>query len=215
MNNTAVEDLFIREEPLDNTACNVKGEKSAADVATLTTADVANGDIIKLTTAGTIGSTAYAAGDFIKATISSGESPTLSWSKAATSDIKGYLESDIRDWKRWGRDFSKDLAIAAWLNNANALTAGALTVTLESSADKSTWTEIASAAGSVASVDRCARIAFFLLPRNGIKQYVRIKVKVTTRFAKSNEAIPANISVGLENDADNDIDLTMAQPKIG
>lgn len=215
MNNTAVEDLFIREETLDNTVCNVVAEKTATEAAAMTASDIANGKIIKLTTAGSIGGTAYAAGDFLKATVTSGESTALTWSKASTSDIKGYIESEIRDWKRWGRDISKDLGIACWLNNAGDLTAGALTVILESSADKASWTEIASAAGSVSGTDRCARLAFFLLPRTGIKQYVRVKAKVTTQFAKSGTATAANVSIGLENDGDNDIDLSMVQPKIG
>ena len=212
MNNTAVEDLFIREETLDNTVCNVVAEKTATEAAAMTASDIANGKIIKLTTAGSIGGTAYSAGDFLKATVAS---TSLTWSKASASDIKGYIESEIRDWKRWGRDISKDLGIACWLNNAADLTAGALTVILESSADKASWTEIASASGSVSGTDRCARLAFFLLPRTGIKQYVRVKAKVTTQFAKSGTATAANVSIGLENDADNDIDATMIQPKIG
>ena len=215
MNNTAVEDLFIREETLDNTVCNVVAEKTATEAAAMTASDITNGKIVKLTTAGSIGGTAYAAGDFLKATVTSGDSPTLSWAKASATDIKGYVESEIRDWKRWGRDISKDLGIACWLNNAADLAAGALTVILESSADKASWTEIASASGSVSGTDRCARLAFFLLPRTGIKQYVRVKAKVTTQFANSGAATAANVSIGLENDADNDIDATMIQPKIG
>ena len=212
MNNTAVEDLFIREETLDNTVCNVVAEKTAAEAAAMTASDIANGKIVKLTTAGSIGGTTYAAGDFLKATVAS---TTLTWSKASASDIKGYIESGIRDWKRWGRDHFKDLGIAVWLNNAGSLTAGALTVVLESSSDKESWNDIASASGSVGGTDSCARLAFFLLPRTGIKQYVRVKAKVTTQFAASGTATAANVSIGLENDGDNDIDLSMAQPKIG
>ena len=212
MNNTAVEDLFIREETLDNAVCNVVAEKTATEAAAMTASDIANGKIIKLTTAGTVGGTAYSAGDFLKATVAS---TSLTWSKASASDIKGYIESAVRDWKRWGRDVSKDLGIAAWLHNADKLTAGALTVKLESSADKATWSQIASAAGSVSGTDRCARLAFFLLPRTGIKQYVRVKAEVTTQFANGGTATAPVVSIGLENDGDNDIDLSMVQPKIG
>ena len=215
MNNTAVEDLFIREETLDNTVCNVVGEKTATEVAAMTASDITNGKIVKLTTAGSIGGTAYAAGDFLKATVTSGESATLSWAKASSTDIKGYIESAIRDWKRWGRDVSKDLGIAAWLHNADKLAAGALTVKLESSSDKAAWNVIASASGSVSGTDRCARLVFFLLPRTGIKQYVRVKAEVTTQFTDGTNATAPVVSIGLENDGDNDIDLSMAQPKIG
>ena len=90
-----------------------------------------------------------------------------------------------------------------------------MTVVLESSADKDTWSDVASASGSAGSVDRNGRLAFFLLPRTGLKQYVRVKVKVTTRFAKgSGNYVAPSISVGLENDAEHDIDLSMVQSKL-
>ena len=212
MNNTAVEDLFRREEAIENSApCNVK-EISGSDCAALTYATATNGGVYKLTSAGTVGGTARAKGTFLKATVAS---TTLTWAVAEAADMKGYKESDIRDWKRWGRDHSKDLGIAAWLEDAKDFTAGAVTVVLESSADKDTWSDVASASGSVSGTDRNARLAFFLLPRTGLKQYVRVKVKVMTRFAKgSGNYVAPSISVGLENDAEHDIDLSMVQSKL-
>jgi len=212
MNNTAVEDLFLREEAIENSAtCNVK-EISGSDCAALTYATATNGGVYKLTSAGTVGGTARAKGTFLKATVAS---TTLTWAVAEAADMTGYKESDIRDWKRWGRDHSKDLGIAAWLEDAKDFTAGAVTVVLESSADKDTWSDVASASGSVSGTDRNARLAFFLLPRTGLKQYVRVKVKVTTRFAKgSGNYVAPSISVGLENDAEHDIDLSMVQSKL-
>lgn len=212
MHNTAVEDLFLREETIDNSAvCNVT-EATAATVAALTYSDVTSGDIYKLTTDGTVGGTARTKGTFLKATVAS---TTLTWSVAEKADFTGYKESDIRDFKRWGRDHSKDLGIAAWLENAAAYGAGAATVVLESSADKETWNDVASASGSASGVDKNGRLVFFLLPRTGLKQYVRVKVKVTTPFTDGTNALAPVLTVGLENDAENDIDLTMAQPKIG
>ena len=211
MNNTAVEDLFIREEAIENSAtCNVT-EISGTDCAALTYETATNGAVYKLTTDGTVGGTAYAKGTFLKASIAS---TTLTWAEAEATDFKGYKESDVRDWKRWGRDHSKDLGIAVWLNNAKKYTAGAITMTLESSADKATWTDVASASGSAGGTDGNARLAFFLLPREGLKQYVRIKLKVTTRFKVGADYVAANVSVGLENDAEHDIDRTMVQPKL-
>jgi hypothetical protein len=212
MNNTAVEDLFLREEEIDNSAtCNVT-EISGTDAAALTYETAENGGVYKLTSDGTVGGTARTKGTFLKASIAS---TTLTWTVAEASDITGYKESDIRDWKRWGRDHSKDLGICAWLVGADGFTAGAVTVTLESSADKATWNDVASASGSVSGLDRNARLAFFLLPRTGLKQYVRVKLKVTTRFAKgSGNYVAPSISVGLENDSENDIDLTMVQSKL-
>ena len=90
----------------------------------------------------------------------------------------------------------------------------AATVTLESSADKATWSDVASASGSAAGVDRNGRLVFFLLPRTGLKQYVRVKVKVTTQFTDGTNALAPVLSVGLENDAENDIDLSMVQAKL-
>lgn len=212
MNNTAVEDLFLREEAIENSAtCNVT-EISGSDCAALTYATATNGGVYKLTSAGTVGDTARAKGTFLKATVAS---TTLTWTVAEAADMTGYKESDIRDWKRWGRDHSKDLGIAAWLEDAKDFTAGAVTVVLESSADKDTWSDVASASGSVSGTDRNARLAFFLLPRTGLKQYVRVKVKVTTRFAKgSGNYVAPSISVGIENDAEHDIDLSMVQSKL-
>ena len=212
MNNTAVEDLFIREEAIENSAvCNVT-EISGSDCAALTYSTATNGGIYKLTSAGTVGGTARAKGTFLKASIAS---TTLTWSVAESDDFTGYKESGVRDWKRWGRDHSKDLGICAWLNGADGYTAGAVTVTLESSADKSTWNDVAAASGSVSGLDRNARLASFLLPRTGLKQYVRVKVKVTTRFAKgSGNYVAPSITVGLENDSENDIDLSMVQSKL-
>lgn len=211
MNNTAVEDLFLREEAIDNSAtCNVT-EISGTDAAALTYETATNGAVYKLTSDGTVGGTARTKGTFLKASIAS---TTLTWTVAEASDITGYKESEIRDWKRWGRDPSKDLGIAAWLENAKAYGAGAATVTLESSADKTTWSDVASASGSVAGVDRNGRLVFFLLPRTGLKQYVRVKVKVTTQFTDGTNALAPVLSVGLENDAENDIDLSMVQAKL-
>ena len=211
MNNTAVEDLFLREEAIDNSAtCNVT-EISGTDAAALTYETATNGAVYKLTSDGTVGGTARTKGTFLKASIAS---TTLTWAVAEASDITGYKESEIRDWKRWGRDPSKDLGIAAWLENAKAYGAGAATVTLESSADKTTWSDVASASGSVAGVDRNGRLVFFLLPRTGLKQYVRVKVKVTTQFTDGTNALAPVLSVGLENDAENDIDLSMVQAKL-
>lgn len=213
MHYTAVEDLFIREEAVDNTACNVVASKTATEAAAMTASDIANGKIIRLTTAGTIGGTAYEAGDFLKATVAS---TTLTWAKATSSDIKGYLQSAVRDWKRWGRDHSKDLGIAAWAINGDKLGAGAATIELESSADGVTgWTVIASASGSATSIDKNGRLAFFLLPRSGIKQFVRVVVKTTTQFTDGTNALAPVLSVGLENDAEQDIDASMVQTKIG
>ena len=212
MNNTAVEDLFIREEAIENSAtCNVT-EISGTDAAALTYETATDGGVYKLTTDGTVGGTARKAGTFLKASIAS---TTLTWTVAESSDITGYKESGVRDWKRWGRDHSKDLMVSAWLNGAKAYTAGALTLVLESSADGVAWSDVASAAGSVSGLDRNARIACFLLPRTGLKQYVRVKVKVTTRFADASGYLAANLSVGLENDAEVDIDASMVQPKLG
>lgn len=212
MNNTAVEDLFLREEEIENSATANVTEITATEAAALTYQTATDGQVYKLKDAGTVGGSARAAGTFLKASIAS---TTLSWSVAEASDIKGYKESDVRDWKRWGRDQSKDLGICAWLNGAEGFTAGAVTVTLESSADKVTWNDVASASGSVSGLDRNARLAFFLLPRTGLKQYVRVKVKVTTRFAKgSGNYVAPSISVGLENDGENDIDLSMVQSKL-
>ena len=212
MNNTAVEDLFVREETLNNAVCTVKGECKASELSSITGAT--SGDCYKLTAGGTVGAVTFAAGDFAKATVA--DSPaTTTWSKASESDVKGFLESAVRDWKRWGRDVSKDLGIAVWLHNADKLAAGALTVKLESSSDKAAWNVIASASGSVSGTDSCARLAFFLLPRTGIKQYVRVKAEVTTQFTDGTNATAPVVSIGLENDGDNDIDLSMAQPKIG
>lgn len=212
MHNTAVEDLFIREETIDNSAvCNVK-EVTATEAAALTYSTATSGGIYKLTTDGTVGGTARTKGTFLKATV---ESTTLTWSVAEADDFTGYKESDIRDFKRWGRDHSKDLGIAAWLENAVAYGAGAATVVLESSADKETWNDVASASGSAAGIDRNGRLAFFLLPRTGLKQYVRVKVKITTQFTDGTNALAPVLTVGLENDAENDIDATMVQSKIG
>ena len=207
MHYTAVEDLFLREETIGNDVCTVKGEKSAAEVEALKSTEVASGDIYKLTSRGYIATTIYQKGDFAKATVSD---TAVVWKKATADDIKGYVESGIRDWKRWGRDHSKDLGIAAWAVNGASLGAGAATVILETSANQEDWTEIASAAGSASGIDKDGRLAFFLLPRSGIKQYVRVKVKVTAPFTEA----PV-LSVGLENDAEQDIDATMVQPKIG
>jgi hypothetical protein len=215
MNNTAVEDLFLREEAIDNSAaCNVT-EISGTDAAALTYETATNGAVYKLTSDGTVGGTARTKGTFLKASIAS---TTLTWSVAEASDITGYKESDVRDWKRWGRDQSKDLGITAWLHNAakfgGASAAGAATVTLESSADGTTWNDVAGASGSVSGVDRNARLAFFLLPRTGLKQYVRVKVKVTTQFTDGTTATAPVISVGLDNDSENDIDRSMVQSKL-
>lgn len=210
MNNTAVEDLFVREETLNNAVCTVKGECKASELSGKTGA--ASGDCWKLTEGGTVGGVTFVAGDFAKATVA--ESATT-WSKASESDVKGFLESDVRDWKRWGRDISKDLGIACWVHNADKLAAGALTLKLESSADKASWSVIASASGTVSGTDRCARLAFILLPRTGIKQYVRVKAEVTTQFTDGSNALAPVVSIGLENDGDNDIDMSMVQPKIG
>ena len=212
MHNTAVEDLFIREETIDNSAvCNVK-EVTATEAAALTYSTATSGGIYKLTSDGTVGGTARTKGTFLKATV---ESTTLTWSVAEADDFTGYKESDIRDFKRWGRDHSKDLGIACWVNNADKLGAGAATIVLESSADKVTWNDVASASGSAGSIDRNGRLTFFLLPRTGLKQYVRVKVKVTTQFTDGTNALAPVLTVGLENDAENDIDATMVQSKIG
>lgn len=212
MHHTAVEDLFLREETIENSAtCNVT-EVTAEAAAALTSATAVNGGVYKLTTAGTVGGSARAKGTFLKAAIAS---TTLTWSVAEASDIKGYKESEIRDWKRWGRDHSKDLGIAVWAVNGAELGAGAATVVLESSADKESWSDIASASGSASGIDRNGRLAFFLLPRTGIKQYVRVKVKITTQFTDGTNALAPVLSVGLENDAEQDIDASMVQPKIG
>ncbi|MBP5791803.1 MAG: hypothetical protein J6W80_06080 [Kiritimatiellae bacterium] len=211
MINTAIEDLFLREEEIENSAtCNVV-EKTATEVAALTYETATNGGVYKLTTDGTIDGTARTKGTFLKASIAS---TTLTWSVAEASDFKGYKESDVRDWKRWGRDHSKDLGIAAWLTGADKYTAGAATVVLESSADGATWHDVATAAGSVANVDAAGRLVFFLLPRTGLKQYVRVKVKVTTRFADASGYLAPNLTVGLENDADIDIDRVAVQSKL-
>ena len=212
MHNTAVEDLFIREETIDNSAvCNVK-EVTATEAAALTYSTATSGGIYKLTTDGTVGGTARTKGTFLKATV---ESTTLTWSVAEADDFTGYKESDIRDFKRWGRDHSKDLGIACWANNGASLGAGAATIVLESSADKVTWNDVASASGSATGIDRNGRLVFFLLPRTGLKQYVRVKVKVTTQFTDGTNALAPVFTVGLENDAENDIDATMVQSKIG
>ena len=207
MHYTAVEDLFLREETISDSPSTVKGEKTAAEVAALTSSEVATGDVYKLTTTGTVSGYDRVKGTFVKATVSG---TSVTWAEAAATDIIGYKESEIRDWKRWGRDHSKDLGIAAWVENGASLTKGAATVILETSANKEDWTEIASAAGSASGIDKDGRLAFFLLPRSGIKQYVRVKVKVTAPFTEA----PV-LSVGLENDAEQDIDATMIQPKIG
>ena len=212
MHYTAVEDLFLREETISNAVCPVKGNKSAAEVAALTSSEVATGDVYKLTTTGYIGSSAYRKDSFVKATVSG---VSVTWAEAAATDIIGYKESEIRDWKRWGRDHSKDLGIAAWAVNGASLGAGAATVILETSANQEDWTEIASAAGSASGIDKDGRLAFFLLPRTGIKQFVRVKVKVTDTFGSASEVIAPVLTVGLENDAEQDIDATMIQPKIG
>ena len=135
--------------------------------------------------------------------------------EALTNTVDAVTTSNVRDWKRWGRDHSKDLGIAAWAVNGHQLATGAITLTLESSADgKTGWTAIASASGSAATIDRNGRLAFFLLPRTGIKQYVRVAVKVTTAFTDGSKSIVPVVSVGLENDAEQDIDASMIQPKI-
>ena len=208
---TAVEDLFIREQDIENTASNVT-EVTAIAANALTYQTATNNGVYRLTTAGTVKGTAYAAGTLLKATVAN---TTLTFAVAAASDVKGWLESGVRDWKRWGRDPSKDLGICAWVHNGKGLTAGAATVTLESSADGETFVAVASASGTAASIDRNGRLLFFLLPQSGLKQYVRVTVKVTTQFAKSGVATPVNLSVGLSNDAEHDIDASMVQPKIG
>ena len=212
MNNTAIEDLFIREADIENGATNNVTEVTAAAAAELTYSTATNNGLYRLTSDGTVGGTARKAGTILKASIAS---TTLTWTVADKADIHGFAASDVRDWKRWGRDHSKDLGIAAWLNNAKQYTAGAATVVLESSADGTAWTDVASASGSVSSVDEAGRLVFFLLPRTGLKQFVRAKVKVTTRFADADGYLAANLSVGLTNDSEHDIDLTMVQPKIG
>ncbi len=213
MHYTAVEDLFLREETIDNAVSNLKGERTAAEVAALPASSCTTGDVYKLTTAGSIGGTSYAGkGAFVKATVSGG---SVTWAVASASDVKGYVESGVRDWKRWGRDHSKDLGIAAWAENGASLAAGAATVTLETSADQEDWTEIASAAGSATGIDSNGRLAFFLLPRSGIKQFVRVKVKVTAQFTDGTAALAPVLSVGLENDGEQDIDPSMVQPKVG
>lgn len=213
MHNTAVEDLFLREETIENSAvCNVKGTYTCTALSALTHSTAENGKIYRVADAGTVGGVAVVAGDFLKASIAS---TTLTWAKAVSTDIKGYKQSDVRDWKRWGRDHSKDLGIAAWAVNGDKLAAGAATIVLESSADGTTWTEIASASGSASAIDKNGRLAFFLLPRSGIKQYVRVVVKVTTQFTDGTNALAPVLSVGLENDAEQDIDATMVQGKIG
>lgn len=148
MNNTAVEDLFLREEKLTNTAGSVKA-------------------------------------------------------------------SAVRDWKRWGRDHSKDLGIAVWLEGAADFTEGTIELKLLSGASEGALTAIETKTGSVANLDRNGRLAFFLLPRAGIKQFVKIEVKVTAVFKKGSTATDPVVTIGLENDSENDIDLTMVQPKIG
>ena len=66
MNNTAVEDLFLREEAIENSAtCNVQ-EISGSDCAALTYATATNGGVYKLTSAGTVGGTARAKGTFLR-----------------------------------------------------------------------------------------------------------------------------------------------------
>lgn len=214
MHYTAVEDLLIREEAIENTAaCNVKATMTCDDLGDLTYSDVTSGNVYRVADDGTVGGVSVKAGDFLKATVAS---TTLTWSKATSSDIKGYLQSAIRDWKRWGRDHSKDLGIAAWAINGDKLGAGAATIELESSADGVTgWTVIASASGSATSIDKNGRLAFFLLPRSGIKQFVRVVVKTTTQFTDGTNALAPVLSVGLENDAEQDIDASMVQPKIG
>lgn len=214
MHYTAVEDLFLREETIENSAtCNVKGTNTCAELGALTYSDVTSGDVYRVADDGTVGGVAVKAGDFLKGTVAS---TTLTWAKAVATDIKGYKQSDVRDWKRWGRDHSKDLGIAAWAENGSKLGAGAATVKLESSANGVTgWTTIASATGSAGSIDKNGRLAFFLLPRSGIKQYVRVIVETTTQFTDGTNALAPVLTVGLENDAEQDIDASMVQSKIG
>ena len=212
MHYTAVEDLFLREETIENSAvCNVKGTKTATEIAAIAAADVTSGDVYRVSTGGTVGTVTVVNGDFVKITKSG---TTLTYAKAAAADINGYVQSDVRDWKRWGRDHSKDLGIAAWAVNGADLGAGAATIELESSADGAAWTTIASASGSASAIDKNGRLAFFLLPRTGIKQYVRVVVKVTTQFTDGTNALAPVLSIGLENDAEQDIDATMVQSKI-
>lgn len=154
MNNTAVEDLFIREETLPN----------ASDAISGGTAKVVSG---------------------------------------------------VRDWKRWGRDHSKDLGIAVWIEDSSGFTAGAIEVVMKSGAAEGDLKVIETKAASVDDIDRNGRLVFFLLPRTGIKQYVQVEVKTVTQFKKGSEAAAPVVSVGLENDAEQDIDMTMVQPKIG
>lgn len=154
MNNTAVEDLFIREQKLPN----------AADAISGGTAKVVSG---------------------------------------------------VRDWKRWGRDHSKDLGIAVWIEDSSGFTAGGIEITMKSGASESDLKAIETKTAAVADIDRNGRLAFFLLPRTGIKQYVQVEVKTVTQFKKGGVAADPVVSVGLENDAEQDIDMTMVQPKIG
>lgn len=149
MNNTAIEDLFIREEELDNTS---------------------------------------------------------------PFEVK---VSGVRDWKRWGRDHSKDLGIGVWLENAKQFTAGAVEIKFvtDSKEDFSDDPKTTTVTASVADIDRNGHLAFFLLPRV-IKQYVKTEVKVTTAFATAKGATAPVVTIGLENDAEHDIDETMLQPKL-
>lgn len=134
--------------------------------------------------------------------------------------------SGVRDWKRWGRDNSKDLGIAVWLNNyatpnaanpmkLDKLTEGAVEVKLLSGMAENALTAIATVTASVADLDDAGRLTFFLLPRTGIKQFVKVEVKTTKEFKRGETAASANVSVGLARDSVYDIDSTMVQPKLG
>ena len=117
--------------------------------------------------------------------------------------------SGVWDWRKYGRDVTKDLVISTWIFNAAAQSAGEISILLQTadSADASTWTTIASDTQAYTEIDENARISKIQLPTlvGKIRQYVRVVVSTPTAFT----AAPV-VSVGLDNDSEFAIDNTLA-----
>lgn len=144
--------------------------------------------------------------------------------KTIKNDIVGedyVVESEAKDWRKWGKDRTKDLVVSAWLvgpkSDGKVVTfgAGELTLVLQTkNADDENWTELVPLTGlGQSDVDDFGRIAVIQLAGLALKQFVRVVVTVTTQWTVSGVATAPKLTVGLDNDTCYDIDATLVEDR--
>jgi hypothetical protein len=127
------------------------------------------------------------------------------------------VESEVKDWRKWGVDRTKDLVVSVWLVGPTAsakvkkFTAGAVTCRLQTMKEgDESWTDLATKTGCGAdTLDENGRIAVIPLAGLPLKQFVRLVVKTTTQWTVGDTATAPKITAGLDNDANYGIDAEL------